>query len=133
MDFTIDEGTLFEIVEGKPDKGTLTLRTCNGEALQSIQKQTRKVKAEYVKRQRFEKVVIDDDLENELILDPTIVAWDNVKFQGPGEKKATPKECTKENKVYVVKTFNAFAALYTKFMNVLNEDLAQLTEESGGN
>jgi len=133
MDFGKDDGTGFELVEGKPKEGVLGLRVCSGQALKDIHAKTRKQKAEYKNRQRHEFIVVDEELELELIWDYSIPFWEGIKFAGPGEDKPTKKDCTLENKIFAMRNFPKFVAYYQKFMTILNEELESIREESAKN
>ena len=124
MKFDLDNlnpGTRFDF----PDSDAwVCLRTCAGDDLKAIHKQTRKKKIEYRRGQRFEYQEINEGLESRLLWDFCIMDWG-----GLFDKHAKPIACNTEMKVLLMGKSVVFSSFVVECLDKLNQAEARDEEK----
>lgn len=112
--------------------GRIQLRTVPPETMRAIRKQTVKKRVDYPivagTARRFEYEELDDELQNELLWDYIIVAWENLFDKG-----GKPIPCTRENKVLAMNRSKVFSSFFNGCLQKLLEDEAVVVEEASKN
>lgn len=133
MSFTTDDGTWFEVVPGKPEKGRVKFRLLTLKQNEKIVEATQKEVKEYKTKengdlQLFESVKVDKELATEMQFDFLIPEWE-IKFNGKELK------CTKQNKIMMMKENSAFLAFQAACIQKLSKNHLKLfgTKDELGN
>ena len=117
MEFkTVDEGSRFYFDVEDESKGYVQIRLSTPADIEEIERATTKKRTEYKKGGRFEFIDRNEKLYFELIYDKSIVGWDNVYIDGE------LAECTKDNKIKLMKNSNQFASFITDCIETLAAD-----------
>ena len=106
MKFT-NTGKKFYFDKGNPDEGWVIIRVASPQILEQIE--------------------LDNPIEqdkNERLWDYVIVDWENV------EDDDGKVECTRENKVNLMRTSPVFLAFVNKFLNSLNAEYKEILEKN---
>jgi hypothetical protein len=128
IDLNEAPGAWFDMEGG----GRIQLRSVPPDAMRAIRKQTVKKRVDYPivagQPRRFEYEELDEDLQNELLWDYVIVAWENL-FDRDGK----PIPCTRENKVLAMNRSKVFSTFFNECLKKLLEDEAAVVEEASKN
>lgn len=116
----LNPGTKFFFDEDDEKKGSVTLRVCAGDDLRAIRKQSSKKKVEYRRGQRIEYPDTNEEVENALLWDFCIVAWEGVL-----DSKNVSIPCTKENKTLLM----GKSPVFSKFVGDKLSVLADIEDE----
>lgn len=112
--------------------GQIHLQSLTPEIVNEITKQVVKKKIEYKKvegkAERFVYEDIDNDLQNELFWNYLIVDWKDLY-----DAKQIPIECTKENKILLMRRSKKFADFILESLGKLKELSIQQAEEAEKN
>ena len=124
MKFDLDNlnpGTRFDF----PDSDAwVCLRTCAGDDLKAIHKQSRKKRIDYRRGQRFEYQKTDEDLESRLLWDFCITDWGGL-FDKPGK----PIACNTEMKIALMGKSVVFSSFVVDCLDKLNQAEARDEEK----
>jgi len=121
-------GVWFAFDEDDPDSGRICLRIANQAERDKIRKATRTQKDIFRQGQRFEVEKIDDDLFSEMLWDYCIVDWERLE-----DDDEMPIECTKENKLKLMKEHVGFQMFIGQCIEKLNDEIEaklDLTEKN---
>ena len=124
MKFDLDNlnpGTRFDFPDSK---AWVCLRTCAGDDLKAIHKQSRKKRIEYKRGQRFEYQQIDEKLESKLLWDFCITDWGEL-FDAQG--KSIP--CNTKMKILLMGKSVVFSSFVAERLDILNQAEAQDEEK----
>lgn len=112
--------------------GRVQLRTITAQEFKDIQRRTVKIKDIYRKVDgtpaRFEKTEIDQDLQNEMYWDASIVSWEGLQ-----DRNGAEIPCTRENKVLLMTRSKKFLEFVVESLQKLNEDEAARREAEAKN
>jgi len=127
--FNLEKQGVFFDMEGG---GRVQLRFIDIEDWRAIRKQTIKKKVEYKriegKAERFDVEEVNEDLQNELFWDQSIVSWENFV---DGNGKEIP--CTKENKILLMSKSVKFAQFIGDCIKQMADDEKFQAEQSEKN
>lgn len=112
--------------------GSIHYQLINSDDWAEIRKKTTEKKVEYIrvegKAERFEYEETNTDLQNEFFWDKTILEWKDL-YRSDG----TIIECTKENKMLLVKKSSYFVNFSNKAVETLKDEDERRVEESEKN
>ena len=128
IDIEEEKAKWFEMDGG----GRVQLRTISIQEFRDIQKKTVKKRVDFKKVEgtpaRFEHEEINQDLQNELYWDASIISWEGLQDKSG---KAIP--CTKENKVLLMTRSKVFLEFVVDSLRQLTEDEAAEQEAEAKN
>ena len=102
--------------EDNDDSGKIAIRPVNSAKVEEIRKKAVKKRVEYKHGNRFEVQDVNDELYSELLWDYSIADW-----SGLVDDDGNTIECTKENKIFLMKNHVGFARFVTDQMNQISE------------
>jgi hypothetical protein len=111
-------GVWFSFDERDPDAGRICVRVINMAKREEIRKATTKKRVEYKNGGRFEVLDFDEDKFSEMLWDYLIADWERLE-----DDAGIAIECTKENKIKLVREHVGFQAFVNVCIEKINADI----------
>ena len=121
-------GVWFSFDEDDPQSGKICIRLANQAERDKIRKATRTQKEIFRQGQRFEVEKTNDDLFSEMLWDYCIVDWIDLE-----DDNGKPIECTKENKLKLMKEHVGFQLFVGQSIEKLNNEIESRLDLTGKN